>query len=278
MNSMELEITKMQGLGNNYVVIEDMQRKYEKIYPKIAKAVSNVNFGIGSDGILVVNKGRLAKYHMRIFNPDGSEAELSGNGVRIVSMYLHDRKMIGSSARIEAGGKKGGRTIKVSIENSRYVTVDMGKGEIISSKTITANGAKFSGYYATVGNPHFVIFTKDEKTAKRNAEVYGSAIEHNKAFPHGVNVEFAYVKNNREIVLHVWERGTGITIACGTGSCASAFTALRQGKVQNPVKVKLVGGYLTINVKDDDTILMRGPVGYIFSGNLYIDEVIKNKV
>ncbi len=273
-----MELTKMHGLGNSYVVIEDLQKKYERRYPEMARAISDKSFGIGSDGILVVNRGKIAKYHMRIFNPDGSEAELSGNGSRIFSTYLYDRKMIGSKAQIEAGGKNGGRLIEISINRPNYVSVGMGKGKLISKKTIAANGAKFTGNYINVGNPHFVVFVKDEKTAKHNSEFYGSSIEHNSTFPNGVNVEFAYVKSRKEIILHVWERGTGITIACGTGACATAFSAVRQGIVDSKVRVKLLGGYLEINISNDDSILMSGPVAHIFSGKLYLDEVVNNMV
>lgn len=264
----------MQGIGNSYVIFEDTERKLEQKYPAIARALSDKNFGIGSDGILVVNKGRKAKYHMRIFNPDSSEAEMCGNGIRMFARYLYDKNLIGKIAEIEVGGSKGGRIVKPRINPDKTMTVDMGKGMITGKKSIGANGVKFSGIKVSVGNPHFVIFSGSAVEAKKNAEKYGSAIENHAVFmPARTNVEFAFVKSKCEILMHVWERGAGLTLACGTGACAAAFAAFKERIAGNKVNVNLPGGRLAIEIKNDGSILMTGPAEYIFSGTVDLDRI-----
>ena len=273
---MNIKITKMQGIGNSYVLIEDLDRKLESKYSNIAKTISDKSFGVGSDGILVVNKGKLAKYWMRVFNPDGSEAEMCGNGIRMFARYLYDKKMIGKEAEIEVGGSKGGKIVKPRINPDDSVTVDMGKGKIMKKSTLEISGMKFLGTQTSVGNPHFVVFVDDEKMARENAKKYGSSIENHAAFkPARINVEFAAVKNERNLMVHVWERGAGLTLACGTGACATTFTAFKENMIKNKVDVKLPGGNLTIEIKDDDTILMSGPAEYIFSGVIDLDKLLK---
>lgn len=277
---MELNVTKLHGLGNDYVVIEDLGRKMEKKYAQMAKCISNINFGIGSDGILVVNKGRKAKYHMRVFNPDGSEAEMSGNGARIFTTYLYDKKLIGKSAMLEVGGKNGGKLVEVSTKNGRQVSVGFGKGKIIAKKGAAVMGNTFTGFYVSVGNPHFVVFVPSESAAKDYMTKYGPVLEHHAAFNQtkGANIEFAYVKDRKLILLYVWERGAGVTLACGSGACATALAAYKEGLVDENVKVRLLGGDLSITLDAKDNILLKGPVGHIFSGKLYLDEVLSNKV
>ena len=273
---MKLEITKMHGIGNSYVILEDLGKKFQSKYSKIAKMVSDKNFGVGSDGILVVNKGRIANYWMRVFNPDGSEAEKSGNGIRMFARYLYDKRLIEREAEIEVGGSKGGTIVRSRINNDNSVTVDMGKGELLGKKTLEINGMKFVGMHVSVGNPHFVVFANSEREAKDNALKYGSAIENHGMFkPNRTNVEFVFVKGKDNIALNVWERGAGLTLSSGTGSCASAFAAFKENKVKNKVNIELPGGNLKIEVKADDRILMSGPAEYIFSGSIDLDKIVK---
>ncbi len=267
---MKLEITKMHGIGNSYVIIEDFNRKLQSKYSKIARVVSDKSFGVGSDGILVLNKGKTAKYCMRIFNPDGSEAEMCGNGIRAFARYLYDRKLIGKEAEIEVGG----RIIKPRI-NGNSVTVDMGEGKIIGKKTLTVNGTKFSGVQVSVGNPHLVIFANNEKEAEENVKKYGHAIENHDAFPNRTNVEFAFVKSRNEIILRVWERGAGLTLACGSGACATAFAAFQENRTGNKVNIRLPGGVLAIEIKGSGSIIMSGPAEYIFSGFIDLEKLIR---
>ncbi len=265
----------MHGIGNSYILIEDFERRLKQKYPAIAKVLSDKSFGIGSDGILVANKGKIAEYWMRIFNPDGSEAEMCGNGIRMFARRLYDKKLIKRESGIEVGGSRGGRIVKPKINPDKTVTVDMGKGEMLGRKELVVNGMKFSGTKVSVGNPHFVIFSRSESEAKKNAEKYGSAIENHKAFPDRTNVEFAFPKNKNEIVMHVWERGAGLTLACGTGACAAAFAAFREGRTGNKLNVNLPGGRLAIEIKNDGSILMTGPAEYIFTGTVDLDKMLK---
>lgn len=273
---MKLEITKMHGIGNSYVIIEDIDRALEPKYTELAKLISDKNFGIGSDGILVVNKGRLAKYWMRVFNPDGSEAEKSGNGIRMFARYLYDKKMITNKTDIEVGGRHGGQVVQPEINSDNSVTVDMGKGELLRKEIIVIEETEFSGLRVSVGNPHFVVFTKHEKEAENYAKRYGSAIENHGAFnPARTNVEFVSVPDKRKIFVSVWERGAGLTLSSGTGSCAAAFAAFKENRIENKVTVKLAGGDLMIEIGNDDSILMTGPAEYIFSSSIDLDKLLK---
>ena len=264
-----MQITKMHGIGNSYIVIEDLQGKMKSKYSSLAKKLSDKSFGVGSDGILIVAKGKKAKYWMRIFNPDGSEAEMCGNGIRIFTRYLFDKKMIGKESIIEVGGSKGGKIVKTKISRN-IVTVDMGKCEIRGTKTIEIGGKKFDGITVSIGNPHFVIFSKNSEEAEQNAKKYGSAIENHTSFPNRTNVEFVAPKGKEESNVYVWERGAGPTLACGTGACASAFAAYKDNRTEQKVKVKLPGGTLNIEIKDDNRVIMSGPAEYIFSANIKI--------
>ncbi len=269
---MILPITKMHGIGNSYVIIDDMDRKLEPMYPDIAKAISDKSFGVGSDGILVLNKGMRVRFCMRIFNPDGSEAEMCGNGIRMFALYLFDRKLIGREAEIEVGK---GKIVRSRINSDKTITVDMGKGELLQRIAISVDGKTFTGLHVSVGNPHFVVFTGSEEEALKNVRNYGSIIERHKMFPNRTNVEFAYVKNKSSISIRVWERGAGPTLACGSGASATAFAAFKEKKTDNRVNVALPGGALTIEVADDDSILMTGPAEYIFSGTIDVDKMLE---
>lgn len=265
----------MHGIGNSYVLFEDVDRKLERHYAKLAHALSDKSFGIGSDGILVVNKGKRAKYWMRVINPDGSEAEMCGNGIRMFARYLYDKKLIGREADIEVGGSRGGRIVRPRINKDDTVTVDMGTGKILGKAVLGIDGTHVSGVKVSVGNPHFVIFTETEKEAKENAKRYGSVIENHGEFPRRTNVEFVYVKSKDVIIVHVWERGAGPTLACGTGASAATFAAFKGKKTNNTVRVKLTGGTLGIDIKPDDSIHMTGPAEYIFTGEINLDSLLR---
>jgi diaminopimelate epimerase len=263
----ERQVTKMHALGNIYIIIEDLDSKLENLYRKIAMILSDKNFGIGSDGMLVLNKGKLAKYKMRIFNPDGSEAEMCGNGIRMFAKYLLDKNYAGNEAEIEVGS----RVVKTFVEGN-MVSVNMGKVEIIGEAEIEVGLTKFKGIKASIGNPHFIIFSNEKDKLKQYALNYGYLIENHKEFPNRTNVEFAYVEDKRKIKLYVWERGAGMTLACGSGACATAFVANYYGYVAKEVEVELPGGTLFINITDEG-VIMKGPVAYILRGEAYLDVV-----
>jgi diaminopimelate epimerase len=264
---MKIQVTKMHALGNSYIIIEDLDSKLENLYRKIAMILSDKNFGIGSDGMLVLNKGKLAKYKMRIFYPDGSEAEMCGNGIRMFAKYLLDKNYAGNEAEIEVGS----RVVKTFVEGN-MVSVNMGKVEIIGEAEIEVGSMKFKGIKASIGNPHFIIFSNEKDKLKQYALNYGYLIENHKEFPNRTNVEFAYVEDKRKIKLYVWERGAGMTLACGSGACATAFVANHYGYVAKEVEVELPGGTLFINITDEG-VIMKGPVAYILRGEAYLDVV-----
>ncbi len=264
---MKLKITKMHALGNSYIIIEDLDSELNSVYSDLAIKLSDKNFGIGSDGLLVINKGKDTRFRMRIFNPDGSEAEMCGNGIRMIAKYLFDKSLIGEIEEIEVGPNA--KKVKVFIEND-LIGVNMGKAEIIEKKEINVKEAKFSGIFANIGNPHFIVFFEDEEKAKRLLREYGGLIEKHEEFPNRTNVEFAFIENKSRISLNVWERGVGITLACGSGACATSFVAYKLGLCSNEVEVKLPGGSLFIRVNEDDTVFMKGPVEYILRGEAYV--------
>ncbi len=268
---MIIPITKMHGIGNVYVIIEDVDRKLEPMYPDIAKAISDKSFGVGSDGILVLNKGAQARFRMRIFNPDGSEAEMCGNGIRIFARYLFDKNLIGRDAEIEVGK----RILRPRINDDMSVTVGIGKGQLLERVAVAVSNKTFCGLSVSVGNPHLVIFSDSEEEAAQDAKNYGVQIENHKMFPNRTNVEFAYIKNRDFISVHVWERGAGLTLACGSGASATAFAAFKEKKTNNKVSVKLPGGRLSIEVTADDNIVMSGPAEYIFSGTVDLDNLVR---
>jgi len=261
---MNLPITKMHALGNSYIIIEDLESKLEDRYFELAVLLSDKSFGIGSDGILILNKGSMCKYKMRIFNPDGSEAEMCGNGIRMFAKYLYDKGLVGKEAEIEVGN----RVVRILVEDS-MVSVNIGKVEILGEAEIEVGSKKFKGVKATIGNPHFIIFTIEKDKLKQYTLDYGMFIENHKEFPNRTNVEFAYVENREKIRLYVWERGAGMTYACGSGACATAYVANHYGFVDKKVEVKLPGGSLFIEINDEG-VIMKGPVTYVLRGEVYI--------
>ncbi len=254
----------MHALGNSYIIIDDLESTLEEKYFELSVLLSDKNFGIGSDGILVLNKGKMAKYKMRIFNPDGSESEMCGNGIRMFAKYLFDKGLIDKEAEIEVGN----RVVRTIIEDS-MVSVNMGKVEILGEAEIEVGSKKFKGVKASIGNPHFIIFTEEKNRLKEYVLDYGMFIENHKEFPNRTNVEFAYVENKEKIKLYVWERGAGMTYACGSGACSTAYVANHYGFVDKKVEVKLPGGSLFIELKDEG-VIMKGPVTYVLRGEVYI--------
>lgn len=279
-----LSVTKMHGLGNSYVIISDLDGRMESEYSRLAQAVSNKSYGVGSDGMLVAQRGAEAPNRMRVFNPDGSEAEMCGNGIRQLALFLYDNRLAPTDMNIET--KAGVKRVVVypGRKDGTPVRVDIGKGEITGyfsgsscldlSKYLPASALPkgyelaIPGRTVSVGNPHFVHFTT-KKAAEEGVKLLGPIIENHPQFQPGrINVEFAHVDDEHTIDMYVWERGAGLTQACGTGACATAYAAKKQGDVKNPIKVRMPGGDLLIEVSDNDDITMTGTVEYIFKGKL----------
>jgi len=256
-----MKITLMHGCGNNYGIIEDLDGELEPHYKRLSQQISRT---MGSDGVLFVCKGERTDYRMRIFNPDGSEAEMCGNGIRLFARYLYDKGIV-KELEVPIETYDGSIVVlpKLKIENGEVVsvTVDMGKGKLLDRKCIQINDTTFYGDHISVGNPHYVILT--DEASKSMAIKYGPLIEMHESFrPERTNVGFAKPWRDK-MRLYVWERGAGLTQACGTGACAAVFAGYKRGLNGSDVKVFLPGGALEVSIRDDDNIFLTGPAEYI---------------
>ena len=259
-----MHFTKMHGLGNDYLYV------YGEVPENIAelsRRLSDRHFGAGSDGMIYISPSDTADFKMRIFNADGSEAKMCGNGIRCVGKYVYDKGYTDqTSLAIET--LSGIRTLDLQVRAGKVTSasVDMGKAAVGEDLTVVLDGSAVTGTPVSVGNPHFVLFVKDAENAP--LETLGARLEKHEAFPQGVNVEFVQVLARNRLRMRVWERGSGVTMACGTGACASAAAAVRkrfaiQGE---PISVELDGGRLEITVAYDGTVIMRGPAESVYEG------------
>ena len=296
MKNTQINFTKMHGCKNDYLYIDCT--KNELINPaKVSVKLSDRHTGIGSDGIILICPSSVADFRMRIFNADGSEAEMCGNGIRCVGKYVYDFGLTDKDeVRIETGvrteeeestgeiPKNRIKILKLKIEEGKVVsaTVDMGKPILTPSEIpVISDKDKFineavniddKDWYLTcisMGNPHAVTFVDD--TRSLNLPEIGPKFEFNKIFPNRTNTEFIKVISRNEIEMRVWERGSGETLACGTGACASAYAAMLNGLADDEVRVHLLGGDLIIKYdKDTNRIFMTGPCETVFSGSITI--------
>lgn len=274
-----MKFTKMQGCGNDYVYVncfeEDVKNPNE-----LAKVISNRNFGVGSDGLILIMPSEIADCRMRMFNWDGSESEMCGNGVRCVGKYVHDKGIIDKTT-ITVETLAGIKVLELDIDqdnNTKSLTVDMGEpilnaadipvvaqGSPIIDLKIKALEKEFVFTCVSMGNPHAVTFVNDVDNF--DVEKYGKILEVDEHFPKRANIEFVEIINENYLKMRVWERGTGETLACGTGTCATVVAAaLNKKSSRNDVKVKLLGGELIISWKDDNHVYMTGPAEFSFDG------------
>ena len=259
-----MRFTKMQGLGNDYLyVYGDVPSDAAELSIKW----SDRHFGVGSDGIIWVSDSDIADFKMSIFNADGSEAMMCGNGVRCVGKFVYDKGLTDkTSLRIET--RSGIRTLELQICNGKAIgaSVDMANAVISDEMELTIDGETVSLTPISMGNPHAVIFVDDINNAPLST--LGKKIEKHSAFPDGVNVEFIEVLDRNKLRMRVWERGSGITMACGTGACASAVAAVNKGfcDFSSPITVTLDGGDLVITVEPDLHVTMTGPATNVCDG------------
>lgn len=260
-----MKFTKMQGLGNDYLYI------YADSLPDNAAALSvklsDRHFGIGSDGMIWILPSDKADFMMRIFNADGSEAKMCGNGIRCVGKYVFDKGYT-DKTQITVETLSGIKEITLITEGNKALgaTVNMGKTEISPPKTIKTKGGETVCIPVSVGNPHAVIFTDNAENAP--VAKSGSEIENSAEFIGGVNVEFVQKIDNNCLRMRVWERGSGITLACGTGACAATAAAVYSGlcKYDEKITVRLDGGPLTVTILKNGTAVMTGPAETVFEG------------
>ncbi|MCP8969792.1 diaminopimelate epimerase [Ectobacillus ponti] len=281
----QFTFTKMHGLGNNYIYVNQFAEQLnEQDFPELARKVSDVNRGIGSDGMILVCPSENAPVKMRIFNKDGSEAKSCGNGLRCVAKYAYENGLVTDTV-FAIDTISGPVQAEVTVEDGlvTLVSIDMGEPRL-SREQIPMRGAgegafpreqyEYEGktYELTavsMGNPHAVIFVDDVEQAPLTT--LGPVLEKHEMFPEGVNVEFISVVSGQELDFRVWERGSGVTQACGTGACAAVVAAVLNGRLEKEkeIVVHLAGGDLFITWTGDNRILMKGPAETICTGVYY---------
>lgn len=277
----KLEFTKMHGIGNDYIYIDVAKnRDLKEIFTRysigaLVRYLSNRNFGIGGDGVIFIEKSMIADFKMRIFNSDGTEAEMCGNGIRCFAKYIYDQKLTEKDIlKIETLAgikevKKEKHILEPSKETIEQYVVNMGKPIISGNFSISVLDKNIQLTKILIGNPHAVILTKDIENIP--IKKYGPLIENHKYFPQKTNVEFVEILENNLIKMRVWERGSGETFACGTGSCAAVVAGVSNNLIKRDVKVLLRGGELDINWdKKTNNIYMKGMATKVYDGIMEI--------
>jgi diaminopimelate epimerase len=271
------------GLGNDYVVMDPKELTF-RLTPKNIELICNRNWGLGSDGILALVPSKQADFGLRIFNPDGSEAEKSGNGLRIFARYLH---ATGKTKKKHFTVETKGGLVTIALHLDRHgdagaATVEMGQATFIPSalpctlevpeliqQPIDAAGRSLIFTGLSVGNPHCVVFKPTgESWSREDLLALGPALENHRLFPKRTNVQLAVPTGPKDIFILIWERGAGETQASGSSSCAAASAAVRLGLVKSPVTVNMPGGRLNIDVAPDFNLTMKGPVAEVARGTL----------
>lgn len=262
----ELNFIKMHGLGNDFVLIDGRKEALDKVeLNKLAVALCDRHFGVGADGLLIVWPSQKAHYRMQVINSDGSEAEMCGNGIRCFAKYVYETDKLKEEV-ISVETKAGTLLPAVILDHGKVVgvEVDMGLPTKIQTTNLKLQNNDWKIQEVSIGNPHAVILTDD--LSKVDLAEIGPLIENDPHFPNRTNVEFVKVINDKELEVLVWERGAGITLACGTGACASLVAANLAGKAGKRAIVHLPGGNLDIEWTEDDHVLMRGPAEKVFEG------------
>lgn len=277
-----MKFTKMHGCGNDYVYVNLFEEQIENP-AKVSIAVSDRHFGIGSDGLITIGASEIADFRMRIYNADGSEAEMCGNGIRCVAKYVYDHKLTDKTEiTVETGA--GVKTLQLTVEDDKVtlVRVDMGEpiltpdeipvvadGNRVVDEPIVVDDKEWRMTCVSMGNPHAVVFVDD--VAHFELEKYGPLFENHVRFPKRTNTEFVQIISRNEAIMRVWERGSAETWACGTGTCATVMACILNGLTDNDVLVHLRGGDLRI-VYDEKSnhVFMTGPAAEVFEGEIQL--------
>ncbi|MDO4600512.1 MAG: diaminopimelate epimerase [[Ruminococcus] gnavus] len=273
-----MRFTKMQGLGNDYVYVNGFEEKIANP-SEMAVKMSNRNFGVGSDGLILINPSEKADFEMEMYNADGSRGEMCGNGIRCVGKYVYDYGLT-EKTQISVETLGGIKYLDLTVKEGKVtqVRVDMGTPILTSEKVpvvaeeenavdipILVEGKEYRMTCVSMGNPHAVVFMEDIEHLE--IEKIGPKFENHERFPNRVNTEFVKVLDRKTASMRVWERGSGETLACGTGACAVAVACILGGYTENKVTVKLLGGDLLIEWdRDQNKIYMTGPAEVVFDG------------
>ena len=274
-----MKFTKMQGIGNDYVYVNCLQETIENP-SELAKKISDRHYGVGSDGLIMINPSDKADFEMEMYNSDGSRGEMCGNGIRCVAKYVYDYGLTDKTS-ISVETLAGIKYLDLTVEDGKVVLVkvDMGKPmlrpeevpvvsekEEVIDEPITVDGQEYRMTCVSMGNPHAVVFI-DQDVKEFPLETVGVKFENHERFPKRVNTEFVNVLDRHTAQMRVWERGSGETLACGTGACAVAVACALNGLTEDEVTVKLLGGDLQIKWdREKNTVYMTGPAEVVFDG------------
>lgn len=283
----KIRFAKMEGCGNDYVYIDGSREKVEN-KPQVVRKLSDRHFGIGGDGVIFINSSPIADFEMEMYNADGTRAEMCGNGIRCVAKYVYDFGLTDrQDITIESMGKIKYLHLDVKDGKVSTVRVDMGEPELRAEKIpvrlnkeqvinepISVQGKNYQMTCVSMGNPHSVVFL-EPKNAKAveelDLEKIGPDFEHHEMFPARINTEFVSVLDEGRVRMRVWERGTGETLACGTGCCATVVAGVLNGYTGRDVVVEVTGGEIRIEWnKEDNHIYMTGPARTVFTGETYV--------
>lgn len=277
-----MKFTKMHGLGNDYVYMDCTKSGVPDNVSDLAQFVSNRHFGVGSDGLILICASDTCDFKMKMYNADGSEAQMCGNGIRCVGKFVYDKGLT-NKTNITVETLAGVKVLQLNIKNGKVETVkvDMGEPileaikipviadekEVVKNLKITALDKEFKFTCVSMGNPHAITIIEDVDSF--DVEKYGSILEIDRHFPEKANIEFIQIIDRNTVKMRVWERGSGETFACGTGACATTVACILNGFIEDEVTVKLLGGDLNIKWnKEDNHIYMTGPATTVFEGEL----------
>lgn len=273
-----MHFTKMQGIGNDYIYVNCFEETVRNP-AELAVAMSQPHFGVGADGLVLIEPSDVADFGMRIFNSDGSESEMCGNATRCIGKYVYERGLTDKTElTLMTGGGLKQLTLRARAGKVNSVRVDMGSpeldprripvslpGEIILGHTLTEGGMSWRIHCVSMGNPHCVIFVEDPDDL--DLPMIGPLLENHSIFPHRTNVEFVRVINRHLLRMRVWERGSGETLACGTGACAALVASVLTGRADRDAAVRLTGGELALNWSPEDNhVYQEGPAAFVFDG------------
>lgn len=280
-----MKFTKMHGLGNDYVYVNCFEEKIDNP-PAVARFVSDRHFGIGSDGLIMINPSKTADFEMEMYNADGSRGEMCGNGIRCVAKYVYDYGLT-DKTQISVETLGGIKYLDLTVEDGKVslVKVDMGKPKLeadlipiisereqVIDEPIEVDGKEYHMTGVSMGNPHAVIYVNDVKGL--DLEKIGPKFENHERFPKRINTEFVHCIDRQTVEMRVWERGSGETLACGTGACAVAVSSILNNLTDTQVTVKLLGGDLQIEWdREKDRVFMTGPATVVFDGVIDITEI-----
>lgn len=278
-----MKFTKMHGCGNDYIYVNGFEEHISNPN-ETSRMISLRHFGIGSDGLIIINPSDVADFKMSMYNLDGSEGKMCGNGIRCVAKYVYDNGLTDKTV-ITVETLSGIKKLELSVKNNRVETVkvdmgspelnpklipvDLGEKDKVINEPVNINGKIYNITCVSMGNPHAVVFV--EQTSELKLQDIGPEFENNIIFPDRVNTEFIRVISRNEINMRVWERGSGETFACGTGACASVVACVLNGKTDDMVTVHLLGGDLVINYdRESNRVFMTGPATTVYTGEIDI--------